>query len=69
MASLQGSPAEVCGVKPGDELVAINSISTDHLALSEAATRLKGPPGSSVSLLLRRTSDPNSSPQLVRVRI
>lgn len=49
-----GSPAARAGVRPGDELVAVDGVDAAPLDLAEISRRLEGAPGSRVSLTLRR---------------
>lgn len=51
-----GSPAARAGISPGDVIFTIDSEPTFDLSLGEAERKLTGPPGSEVSLTLRRGS-------------
>ncbi len=55
-----GSPAAEAGIKPGDLVFAIDKEPVFDLNLIEAQQKLRGPAGSEVALLLRRTG--NSAP-------
>lgn len=50
MAPLAGSPAEVAGLKPHDQILEIDGVDTQTLSLDEAAARMRGPQGTQVSL-------------------
>ncbi|MFH1246562.1 MAG: S41 family peptidase [Candidatus Liptonbacteria bacterium] len=54
VAPLKGSPAERAGLKAGDMVLAINSSSTDGIAVDEAVRRIRGPEGSVVTLTVFR---------------
>jgi predicted aspartyl protease len=62
------SPAGRAGITVGDDLVAINGVSTRTLDIVEAARRLEGRPGSRVTLTLRR-GDRERAYALVRRRL
>jgi carboxyl-terminal processing protease len=51
-----GSPAARAGISPGDVIFTIDNEPTFDLSLGEAERKLVGPPGSEVSLTLRRGS-------------
>jgi carboxyl-terminal processing protease len=68
VAPIAGSPAEKAGIRSHDRIVQINGISTAEITLDEAAARMRGAIGSSVSLLLERDGD-STEIQLVRDRI
>jgi carboxyl-terminal processing protease len=54
IAPLPGTPAERAGIQPGDRIVAVNGRSTEGWTADEARERLRGPSGSTVSLLVER---------------
>lgn len=51
---LVGSPALEAGLKPGDEIVAVNGQDVSDAELREVSGRLKGPIGTTVDLTVRR---------------
>ncbi len=51
-----GSPAARAGITPGDVIFSIDNEPTYDLTLGEAEQKLRGPPGSEVSLTVRRGS-------------
>ncbi|MCP4600212.1 MAG: PDZ domain-containing protein [Proteobacteria bacterium] len=53
------TPASRSGLKPGDQIIRIEGESTVNITTSEAAQRLRGPPGSSVRIQIRRTDGTN----------
>ena len=54
IAPLEGNPAHRAGVRAGDLIVAVNGESAEEFDLSDLVSRLRGPPGTSVTLTLRR---------------
>jgi carboxyl-terminal processing protease len=50
VAPLAGSPAEAAGIGPRDRIVTIDGVKADDLSLDEAASRMRGPKGTTVSL-------------------
>jgi carboxyl-terminal processing protease len=53
-----GSPAAKAGIEPGDLIFAIGKEPIYELTLAQAKERLRGPPGSAVTLILRRGNGP-----------
>ena len=54
---MPGTPAERAGLQRNDRIVKINDESTLNMPLSEAVDRLRGPPGSPVSVFVRRRNE------------
>jgi len=54
IAPIEGSPAEIAGVRSRDRIVGIDNIPTKGLNLDECATRMRGEIGSEVKLTLER---------------
>lgn len=54
VAPIEGSPAARAGIKAGDRIVKINGASTKELDISEAVARMRGRPGSRVTLTVLR---------------
>ena len=52
IAPMQGSPAEKAGIRPGDQILAINDDSTVQITLLEAVSKIRGEKGTSVDLLV-----------------
>lgn len=70
ISPLGGSPAEQAGIQPGDHILKIDGFSTAQLSLDEAANRMRGPKGSTVTLtLLRAREQREDLISLVRDRI
>lgn len=61
VASVQpGSPAKSAGVKPGDEIIAINGIDTSSANVSSAVDLLRGDSGTRVLLQIVRSGAPRT---------
>lgn len=69
VAPIAGSPADKAGIKPRDRIVKIEGVSTENLTLDEAATKMRGPSGSLVTLLIERDGEGEKEIRLVRDRI
>lgn len=63
------SPADLAGIKPRDRILKIEGIPTDNLTLDEAAARMRGPIGSSVTLVIASDGVEEKEVTLVRDRI
>lgn len=66
---IENSPAQKAGLKPRDRILKIEGLSTENLTLDEAATRLRGPLGSVVTVLIGREGEKDIEVILVRDRI
>jgi len=51
---IDDTPGARAGIKPGDIIVEINGHSTDGLGLDDAVTKMRGTPGTQISLTLKR---------------
>ena len=69
VAPIAGSPAEKAGIKSRDRIVKIEGFSTEKLTLDEAATKMRGAIGSTVTLVIERESEGEKEIQLTRDRI
>ncbi|MEH1787213.1 carboxyl-terminal processing protease CtpA [Nostoc sp.] len=69
VAPIAGSPADKAGIRPRDRILKIEGVSTKNLTLDEAATRMRGPSGSLVTLLIERDGEPETEIRLTRDRI
>ena len=58
IAPLPNSPAERAGLKPGDEVLKVDGASTATLGLGETVKRIKGRPGTEVTLSVQRKGEP-----------
>lgn len=54
VAPIEGSPAEKSGLQPRDLILKIDGVSTVGLSLDDAAAKMRGPIGSSVTLTIQR---------------
>ena len=54
ISPIPGTPASRSGVKARDQIVQINDETTENMSLEEAVSRLRGEPGSDVTVHLRR---------------
>jgi carboxyl-terminal processing protease len=66
IAPIAGSPAEKAGVQSRDRIVKIEGFPTEKLSLDEAASRMRGPIGSSVTLMIEREGKGAWEVQIVR---
>ncbi|HEY9742523.1 MAG TPA: carboxyl-terminal processing protease CtpA [Coleofasciculaceae cyanobacterium] len=69
IAPIAGSPADQAGIQPRDRILEIDGVLTSELTLDEAATRMRGPIGTSVTLKIQAKQGEPKSLQLVRDRI
>jgi len=69
VAPIAGSPADKAGIKPRDRILKIEGVSTENLTLDEAATKMRGPSGSLVTLLIERDTEAEMEIRLTRDRI
>ncbi len=53
VSPLAGSPAEAVGIKARDRILKIDEVDTDNLSLEEAANRMRGKRGTTVSLTIQ----------------
>lgn len=56
---LPGSPAERFGVKPDDQVLEIDGQSTKPMAIDELISKIRGPIGTTVTLLVQRKENPS----------
>lgn len=69
IAPIEGSPADQAGIQPRDRILKIDGASTVGLTLDEAAAKMRGPIGSSVTLTIARDQEAVQDITLVRDRI
>lgn len=58
VAPLPDSPAERAGIQAGDHILRVDDTLTAGLTLGEVVKRIKGPPGTTVALLVAREDEP-----------
>ncbi len=56
VAPIKGTPAERAGILAGDRIAKIDGISTEGMKVEEAVNKIRGPKGTSVTLLITRES-------------
>ena len=54
VAPIDGTPAERAGIQSGDRIIAIDGASIDEVNLYEAIEKMRGPPGSRITLTIER---------------
>jgi len=54
IAPLEGTPAERAGLKAGDKILKINGKETENMSLEEAVSKIRGEPGTKVTLTIFR---------------
>ena len=59
VSPIEGSPADRAGLKPGDLITRIDDTPTKGLTLSDAVKRMRGEPGTKVTLTLLRKDENN----------
>lgn len=59
ISPIEGGPAEAAGVRPGDEITAIDGATAKGLSLEKSVRLMRGDPGTKVVLTVRRPSDNN----------
>lgn len=69
IAPIAGSPADQAGIQPRDRILSINGVLTSTLTLDEAAARMRGAIGSSVTLEILTKEQPVKKLELIRDRI
>jgi carboxyl-terminal processing protease len=63
------SPAAAAGVKPGDQLIAVNGTSTNGRSLTEVVTAIRGAQGTKVVLSVGRGGQPPTDIQITRAPV
>lgn len=69
ISPLDDTPAYKAGLKAGDTIVRIGDKAVHGMVLSDAVELLKGPPGSTVELFVRREGGPDSTVKIERAVI
>lgn len=72
VSPLAGSPAEAAGIQPRDRILAIDGVDTAQLSLDEAAVRMRGAKGTTVSLTIQpqeKAQDPIRTVSIIRDQI
>lgn len=58
VAPIEGTSAARAGIRAGDIIVSIDSVPVEAAALTDAINRMRGKPGSSVTVSVKRESEP-----------
>lgn len=69
IAPISGSPADQAGIQPRDRILSINGVLTSTLTLDEAAARMRGAIGTTVTLQIQAKEQPPKIVELIRDRI
>jgi carboxyl-terminal processing protease len=59
VSPIDGTPAAAAGLKPGDLITAVNGKSVEGLSLNDAVTEMRGPPNTTLHLVVKRTGVDN----------
>lgn len=57
IAPIEGTPGYKAGLRPGDEIIEVNGNSTKGISVEEAASQIKGPVGTKVTLTISRAKE------------
>ncbi len=57
ISTMDGSPAQRAGIRPGDKIIAVDGISTGNMRLDEMSLKVKGEPGTKLSLTVQRDQE------------
>jgi carboxyl-terminal processing protease len=60
VAPVEGGPAAAAGIRPGDVIFSIDGLGVGPANLADTSARLRGEPGSRVSLGIRRPGEPQA---------
>jgi carboxyl-terminal processing protease len=70
VSPIKGSPAEQAGIKAGDIILEIDGVPTDDLTITEAVLKIRGPKGTTVTLLIQHEGESDTvEMQIVRDEI
>ena len=57
MYPFEGSPAYRAGIRPGDQIVAVNDTNTERSTVNQVSSMLKGPKGTPVTITVNRLGE------------
>lgn len=66
---MEGTPGEAAGLKAGDEILAVDSVSVTEIQPEEVAMKIRGEIGTNVNLLVRRAGQDDASYDITRATI
>jgi len=69
VSPIEGTPSEKAGIKSGDQIIKIDGNDSKDMALDEAVSKIRGLEGSTVTLTIRRGSEPLKDYALTRSNI
>jgi len=69
IAPIDDTPADKAGLKSNDEILEIDGKSTKGMSVKDAADLIRGPKGTRVKLLIKRTGKPNRYYEVMRDEI
>ena len=69
ISPIEDTPGEKAGLKPEDEILAIDGVSTKDMTVDKAADKIRGKKGTAVKLLIKRKGEPNKTYSIVRDEI
>lgn len=62
MTPISGTPAARANIQSGDQILSIDGKSTDGITIDEAVGKLRGQPGTDVTIVIRRRGEPKDMP-------
>lgn len=69
ISPIEDTPGEKAGLKPEDEILAIDGVSTKDMTVDKAADKIRGEKGTTVKLLIKRKGQPDKTYSIVRDEI
>ncbi len=69
MTPISGTPASRAGIQSGDQIIKIDGVSTAGITVDKAVNKLRGEPGSTVTILIRRKGEPEDIPYEIKREI
>ena len=69
VSPIEGTPGDKAGIKSGDRIIKIDGQDTKDMTLDEAVSKIRGPEGSQVTLLISRGSEAPKDYTLTRSNI
>ena len=61
IAPIEGTPAYRMGIRGGDQIIAIEGVTTRGITITDAVSKLRGPKGTQVTITLRRAGEEEPS--------